>query len=185
MAGSDYISPLAAQTLYGLFCERLKRSPDKPAYGYFDNTQQCWLELSWQHVAENVYNWQQALQQENLRRGDRIALNLRNSKEWIFCDLAALSLGLVVVPLYPEDRPDNVAYILQDADARLLLLNNRKQWTTLKAILPEEYHLHRVIVLNNDESETTATDPHLLSLDNWLDCPDVEVSIIPTEPDKL
>src|SRR5699024_9930027 len=108
MTDNDYISPQQAQTLYGLFCERLKRSPQQPAYGYFDAAQQRWLTLNWQQVADNISRWQQALQQENLRRGDRVALNLRNSKEWIFCDLAAISLGLIIVPLYPEDRPDNV-----------------------------------------------------------------------------
>src|SRR5690554_373970 len=124
MSTSDYISPEQAQTLYGLFCERVKRSPDKDAYGYFDSDDKSWQSLNWQQVADAVLLWQHALQQENLRKGDRVALNLRNSKEWIFFDLAALSLGLVVVPLYPDDRPDNVAYILQDADVRLLLLNS-------------------------------------------------------------
>ena len=140
MSSSDYISPDEAKTLYGLFCERVKRSADKEAYGYFDNENQSWLSLSWQQVADSVHLWQQALQQENLRKGDRVALNLRNSKEWIFFDLAALSLGLVVVPLYPDDRPDNVAYILQDADVRLLLVNSARQWGPyyLKSIASDE-----------------------------------------------
>lgn len=185
MTDNDYISPQQAQTLYGLFCERLKRSPQQPAYGYFDAAQQRWLTLNWQQVADNISRWQQALQQENLRRGDRVALNLRNSKEWIFCDLAAISLGLIIVPLYPEDRPDNVAYILQDADVRLLLLNNRKQWTALQSALPEEHALQRVIVLNDDENEAPATDSLLISLTHWLDCPGVDVVTAPSEPDKL
>lgn len=185
MADSDYISPQEAETLYGLFCQRLQRSPQGPAYGYFDASLQRWLTLSWQQVADNVARWQRALQQENLRRGDRVALNLRNSKEWIFCDLAALSLGLIIVPLYPEDRPDNVAYILQDADVRLLLLNNRKQWTALQSVLPEEHALQRIIVLNDEEDDVSAIDPYMISLAHWLDCPEVEIVIAPTEPDKL
>ena len=36
-------------------------------------------------------------------------------------DMAALGLGLVVVPLYTQDRPDNVAYILNDAGCKVLL----------------------------------------------------------------
>ena len=35
-------------------------------------------------------------------------------------DQAALSLGLVTVPLYTDDRPDNVAYIVDDASIRLI-----------------------------------------------------------------
>jgi len=166
-AAHDYISPDQAQTLYGLVCERIKRSPDKDAYGSYDNDNESWISLTWQQVADEITHWQQALQQENLRQGDRVAINLRNSKEWIFFDLAALSLGLVVVPLYPDDRPDNVAYILQDADVRLLLVNSPRQWSAIKAVLPEEHAVKR-IVLFHDES-ITDNESSMTSLQNWLD----------------
>jgi long-chain acyl-CoA synthetase len=45
---------------------------------------------------------------------------LRNCPQWLMFDQAALSLGLVVVPLYTVDRPDNVAYIVNDADVKLV-----------------------------------------------------------------
>lgn len=183
MLVSDYISPIEAQTLYGLFCERVKRSPDNSAYGYFDRDRQNWLSLSWQQVADAVHRWQQALQLEGLRKGDRVALNLRNSKEWIFFDLAALSLGLVVVPLYPDDRPDNIAYILQDADVRLLLLSTHKQWSAIKAVLPEEHNLTRVIVVND---ELMDGDRSLITLAQWLEnVAHIETVPAPAGPDQL
>ena len=43
---------------------------------------------------------------------------LRNSPEWVTFDQAALGLGLVVVPLYTQDRADNVAYISATPAAR-------------------------------------------------------------------
>lgn len=182
MAVNDYISPEKAQTLYGLFCERVELSPDKDAYGYFDSDNGSWQSLSWQQVADAVQLWQRALQQENLRKGDRVALNLRNSKEWIFFDLAALSLGLVVVPLYPDDRPDNVAYILQDADVRLLLLNSTKQWSAIKAVLPEEHNLKRIVIVHD---ESTDNDPPLTSMASWLEQADSDIVISPAAADQL
>jgi long-chain acyl-CoA synthetase len=182
MAVNDYISPEKAQTLYGLFCERVELSPDKDAYGYFDSDNGSWQSLSWQQVADAVQLWQRALQQENLRKGDRVALNLRNSKEWIFFDLAALSLGLVVVPLYPDDRPDNVAYILQDADVRLLLLNSTKQWSAIKAVLPEEHNLKRIVIVHD---ESTDNDPALTSMASWLEQADSDIVISPAAADQL
>lgn len=47
-----------------------------------------------------------------------MAILLCNGPDWAAFDLAALSLGLVVVPLYVDDRPDNAAYILNDAWTR-------------------------------------------------------------------
>jgi long-chain acyl-CoA synthetase len=55
---------------------------------------------------------------------------------------AALGLGLVVVPLYVNDRPGNVAYILNDADVRLLLLENPSQWRELQGeVLPPQLQI--------------------------------------------
>lgn len=181
MSSSDYISPEQAQTLYGLFCERVKRSPDQDAYGYFDADSQQWQTLSWQQAADEIHRWQQAFQKEGLRKGDRVALNLRNSIEWIFFDLAALSLGLVVVPLYPDDRPDNVAYILQDADVRLALISSSRQWSAIKTVLSEDHNLQRVIIVN----EEAAAQSEVISLDKWLDVASSDVEPAPSEPHQL
>ena len=48
---------------------------------------------------------------------------------------AALSLGLVLVPLYVEDRPDNIAYIVNDAQVKVILFENAAQWQDLWAVI--------------------------------------------------
>jgi long-chain acyl-CoA synthetase len=45
-----------------------------------------------------------------------------------------MSLGLVVVPLYTVDRPDNIAYIVNDAGVKVLLFENAEQWQSLRAV---------------------------------------------------
>ena len=51
--------------------------------------------------------------------GDRIALCVRNGVGWVAIDLAALGMGLVVVPLYVDDNAENVAWCVAHAEARL------------------------------------------------------------------
>ena len=58
---------------------------------------------------------------------------LRNGLDWVYFDLAVLAEGLVSVPLYTEDRPDNVAYIIEDAAVSLLLVQSLAQWNKLAA----------------------------------------------------
>ena len=72
-----------------------------------------------------VARWKRALAKEQFARASRVAVLLRNSVEWVCFDQASLSLGLVVVPLYPSDAPDNIAYILADSGARLLLWEHK------------------------------------------------------------
>jgi len=161
----DVISTDEAQTLYGLFQQRLKRSPQHVAYRSYNNDSKSWYDTTWQQVAEQVARWQAAFLAENLEPGDRVALNLRNCKEWVFFDQAAMGLGLIVVPLYPDDRPDNVAYILHDADVKLLLLQNTNQWKRLAPSITDEHHLKRVVINNKDDEQL---DSPAVYADDWL-----------------
>lgn len=152
----DTILTEQAGTLYGLFQQRLKRSPQHIAYRSYSSLQKDWYDTSWQQVAIQVARWQNAMANEPLAPGDRVAVNLKNCKEWVFFDLAAMSLGLIVVPLYPDDRPDSVAYILRDADVKFLFLQNAAQWKRLQPSITEEHHLLRVVI-NNDDDETLSS----------------------------
>jgi len=150
---TDFIPLEQAGTLYGLFRERLKRTPHHTAYRSFSNDTKSWYDITWEEVSTHIARWQDALAAEGLEPGDRVAVNLRNCKEWVFFDQAAMGLGLVVVPLYPDDRPDNVAYILQDADVKVLFLQSAAQWRRLSPSITEEHHLKRVIISNESDDE--------------------------------
>ena len=72
----------------------------------------------------SLARWQAAFRREGLAPGDRIALAARNGVDWVAIDLAALGLGLVVVPLYVDDNPENVAWCVANAEAKLLIVEN-------------------------------------------------------------
>lgn len=180
--GTDYISAEQAGTLYGLFLERLARSPDHIAYQSYSPQTQNWYNTTWREVAQQVARWQQALAEEKLEPGDRVALNLRNCKEWVFFDQAAMGLGLVVVPLYPDDRPDNVAYILQDADVKCLFLQNANQWKRLQPSLNDNHRISRVIIQHQDDNSPEAPAVYV---QDWLPAASGELRQWDADPHQL
>ncbi|MEE8321374.1 MAG: AMP-binding protein, partial [Gammaproteobacteria bacterium] len=91
----ETITVECAGTLAGLFRERVRRSPETPAYLYFDQVLSTWMNSTWQEMAREVAHWQAALEQESLKKGDRIAIMMRNSRQWVMLDQAALGMGLV------------------------------------------------------------------------------------------
>ena len=123
------IAPHQAGTLHGLFFERVRQSPDKVAYRHCMGD--GWREFTWREMAEEIEHWRRALAAQGLQRGDRVAVMLRNGPSWILFDQAALSLGLVVVPLFTVDRPDNIAYIVRDAGVKLFFFEGAEQWLSL------------------------------------------------------
>ena len=123
-----------AKTIPGLFRERVKRSPDKVAYQYFDDVRNAWQTITWKEMAVAVAQWQSALEKENLSPGDRVGLMMRNCCEWIMFELAAFRVGLVTVPLNALDHPENVAHILEDAEIRFLLIEGESQERLLQPL---------------------------------------------------
>lgn len=166
----DLISVEQARTLDGLFQQRVRRSPDRTAYHHYDRQRQEWRDYSWREMGEMVARWQALLAREGLRPGDRVALTLRNSPEWVAFDQASLGLGLVVVPLYTDDRPDNVAYILQDAAVKLLLVQDGSRWKRLAKAIPTEGGLQRVLIQDAADADAVliAADARVRRVDDLL-----------------
>src|ERR1039457_639182 len=62
-----------------------------------------WADVSVADLAQLIGRWQSAFTTLGLVEGDRVALCVKNSVDWIDIDLAALGVGLVVAPLYVAD----------------------------------------------------------------------------------
>jgi len=148
-----------------LFYQRVQRTPGKTAYHYFNPETQAWTDLSWAEMAESVARWQAALQRENLSPGDRVGLMLSNCPTWVIFEQAALGLGLIVVPLYTNDRAENVSYIIDDAQIRVLLLENRTQWQNLAPCAQQLTSLLRLVCM---ESVDGGEETRILSVNTWL-----------------
>ena len=159
----DVITPQQAGTLHGLFVERARRSPDKVAYHYFQ--QNDWCDITWKEMLGEVARWQAALAGLQLQRGDRVAIMLRNCPYWMMFDQAAMSLGLVVVPLYTVDRPDNVAYIVNDADVKVLLFENDEQWQALRTVRDQLGSVKRFVSIDRLRD---SAEPRLKCMDEFL-----------------
>ncbi len=155
-------------TLYDLFYQRQQQSAEQVAYQFYDKTNKNWQTQTWQQIATQVANWQASLQQQQLQAGDRIAILLKNSVEWVLADQATMGLNLVTVPLYVEDRPDNITYILQDAQVKCLFIQDYKHWQRLEMLCSNATDLQKVIIINPLKSSQTLASDKVISLTDWL-----------------
>ena len=123
------ITPEEAGTLDGLFRARVTRTPDAAGLSLLRSRTRT---LDGIELGRNrPRRWpagRRRWRPKNLRPGDRVAVMVRNCPEWMMFDQAALANGLVVVPLYTQDRAENIAYILRNAGVRLLLIGDQGHW---------------------------------------------------------
>jgi len=156
------------QSLPALFRARLNKTPDAMAYRQYDVASQAWSQSSWSEMSNEIARWQGAFQKDGLKSGDRVAIMVKNSREWVVFDQAALGLGLVTVPLYVDDRPDNVAYIINHAEVKLLFVQDKPQWKRLLKADVNLGELKRIISVKRISEDDEPDDAKLESLSDWL-----------------
>jgi long-chain acyl-CoA synthetase len=167
---TDYISPDSCSSLAELFLARVKKNPTGVAYLYCNKMSEKWQKVTWKEMAQTVGRWRNALDRENLKIGDRVAVMLPNCPEWVAFDQASLSLGLIVVPLYANDRPENIAYILENTETKILFCPGISYWQHLFPVLDRLTSLQRIITI--DFCQTRPEDPRINCITNWL--PDLQ-----------
>ncbi|MGB5199269.1 MAG: long-chain fatty acid--CoA ligase [Sedimenticolaceae bacterium] len=173
------ISSDDAPTLADLFNERCMRSATGLAYVQYRDGD--WREYSWEATRAAVARWQAALIADGLCPGDRVAIMCSNRWEWVVCDQAAQGLGLVTVPVYTNDRADNIAWILADSGASVLMLETAAQWESLADRQDLFAVFKRVVCL---EDRVDGSDI-VVALRDWLSDGSPPYRCQPGEPDSL
>src|SRR6266446_1815959 len=85
-----------------------------------------------------------ALVELGVKPGDRVGLFAANRPEWHTADFAISGSGGITVPIYFNESPDRMTYILQHSGARVIIVAGAEQLKKLlpcRAQLPELEHV--------------------------------------------
>ena len=125
------IPPMRLEPRFGdrvvpAFCERPKSIPAMVADAVATNPDGEALvcgdrRMTWREVARQSAQIAAGLQKLGLKRGDRIAMLLGNRVEFVLTMLGAAHAGLVTVLLSTRQQKPEIAYVLTDCGARLLI----------------------------------------------------------------
>jgi long-chain acyl-CoA synthetase len=126
-----------------LWRDAVRNAPSAPAY--LEETADGWQPVSWDEAAERVDELARGLLARGVRRGDRVAVLSRTRLEWILLDWAALSIGAVVVGLYPTSSAKECEYILGHCEAVLAFAEDDEQTRKLVSIRGALPQLREVI----------------------------------------
>ena len=169
------------QTLASVFSNRVRENPGATAYMAFDAAT-GWTTVTWVAMAELAARIQAALAAEGLVSGDRIGIMARNGPLWVAFDVAAQGLGLITVPLFPEDRSDNIAWICADAGIKLLLVPGKLQLRRLLAVQDGLPTVGRIVCIETEVGE--GVDHRVRALDGWLPRNGGEYLVREVDPDR-
>jgi long-chain acyl-CoA synthetase len=97
------------------FDEATERDPGRTAVAFYGRS------ISYRELREAADRLANALAKLGLKKGDRIALYLVNSPQFIIAYFAALKCGATVTPISPVYTSHEVKYQLQDSGARVMI----------------------------------------------------------------
>jgi len=80
--------------------------------------------LKFKEIQAAVANLAGGLMSLGVKKGDRVVIFSENCKEWAFFDYAILSVGAISVPIYATLLAKDVKYIINDCEAKIVVVSN-------------------------------------------------------------
>ncbi|MEL6968040.1 MAG: AMP-binding protein [Pseudomonadota bacterium] len=144
--GPIYID--GCDTLPKLFAKRCAELGERTAHREKDYG--IWLSYSWSDFYNNARLVALGLKSMGLERGDVVSILSEDNKEWLYCDLAAQSVGAIGSGIYTTDSAAQLEYLVNDSDSRFLFLENDEQLDKFLAVKDKMPSLTKAIVFDND-----------------------------------
>jgi long-chain acyl-CoA synthetase len=115
-----------------LWRDAVRDAPSTPAY--LEEREDGWHPVSWEEADERITDLARGLLAHSVRPGDHVAVLSRTRLEWILLDWAVMSIGAVVVGLYPTSSAKECAYILDHSETVLAFAEDEEQTHKLVSV---------------------------------------------------
>ncbi len=150
---------MGEETLARMYWNRVEKSAGLPAQMVKRGGQ--WQSLTWAETSDAVRELALGLLALGRRRGEAVALLSTSRAEWVQSDFAILTAGCVTIPIYPSYTPAHVAYIVDDSEARTLIVEDPAQLAKAFEVRGKMGSLEQIIVIHGYEGR----DPSVLTWD--------------------
>src|ERR1700719_553237 len=130
-------------TLPSRFLSGIDSYPNSRAQ-MFRHADSTWESISSAELLRRIAALSMALVELGVKPGDRVGLSAANRPEWHTADFAINGSGGITVPLYFNESPDRMTFILKHCGARVIIVAGAEQLKRLlscRAQLPELEHV--------------------------------------------
>jgi long-chain acyl-CoA synthetase len=112
-----------------------------------------WAVRSFEQVLDIVRSLSLGLIDLGIEKGDKVSILGNTRPEWTYFDFAALSAGAVVVPIYQTNSPEECQYVLENSDAKVVVVEDDEQMEKIREVrsrLPLLEHVVRMTGSSDD-----------------------------------
>jgi long-chain acyl-CoA synthetase len=109
-----------------------------------------WHEVTYAELLPIVRDISKALIATGITLGDKVAILSNTRPEWTYCDFGALTAGATVAPVYQTNSPEEVEYVLNHSEAKLVFVEDGEQLDKIKRVRSELTYLESVVIIDPD-----------------------------------
>jgi long-chain acyl-CoA synthetase len=118
----------------------------------------AWLERSFEEVLETVRSLALGLIELGVEKGDKVSILANTRPEWTYVDFAALSVGAIVVPIYQTNSPDECQYVLENSDAKVVVVEDDEQMEKIRAVRDRLPLLQHVVRMTGESEDAISLE---------------------------
>ena len=127
-----------------------------PAIRYKDGD--GWADVSFDQALETVRSLSLGLIDLGVAKGDKVSILGNTRPEWTYADFAALSAGAVVVPIYQTNSPEECQYVLENSDAKVVIVEDEEQMEKIREVRAKLPKLEQVVRMTGSSDDAISFD---------------------------
>ena len=136
------------QHLMDAVYEQINRRPNDVILENYQS-KDCWKAITWRRLRSIIECIGDFLLKKEFAVGDRMTIFATNAAQWTCADLAVLAIRGVSVPVYPTSTKEQLSFILEDTQSKVICVDTQERYDLLCSILPDMPWLQHVIVFDH------------------------------------
>ena len=116
-----------------------------------------YVPISTEEVERRVRHISLGLADLGLGAGDKLVIFSENRPEWTMTDFAVLCAGAITVPIYTSLMPEQVKYIINDSDAKIVVCSNRDLWLKVETVRHELPNVRHFVLIDEEGPQGVIT----------------------------
>src|SRR6476660_2564900 len=117
-----------------------------------------WVDRSFVEVQETVRSLSLGLIDLGVAKGDKVSILANTRPEWTYFDFAALSAGAVVVPIYQTNSPAACRYVLENSDAKVVVVEDDEQREKIRKVRDRLPQLEQIVLMSGSAEDALSAD---------------------------
>jgi len=117
-----------------------------------------WVTRSFAEVEKTVRDLALGLVDLGVAKGDKVSILANTRPEWTYFDFAALSIGATVVPIYQTNSPEECQYVLENSDAKVVVVEDGEQIEKIRRVRQSLPQLESVVRMTGSSEDAVSLD---------------------------